>query len=333
MTDSPSIIRQEVQHSVTVTEGSQVATSKPSDPHSPQVRQNLVGEADRDNPQDTEASQVIPPPLTATVEAPAPVFERSMSTAESPALDVPSAAPAPVASDAPVFERSIQDSTAEAALPPALAPLSGDSESAVDRFLRERRLAESPDQQEAPGDPDGPVFERSVQDHRIALPDQTPEATPAVEAPVFERSMEDRLVPVPEQTPADAGPTDAPVFERSMQDRMVDLPETPPAFAAAPAAVPALKQAPREGSSPAPAVPRKEPVLAAPEPVELAKAQQLIAETASEVQARVEETIGAADGQWAEMDFPARVVKLKIENDKVRAQLDELEDLADRHAR
>jgi hypothetical protein len=118
-----------------------------------------------------------------------------------------------------------------------------------------------------------------------------------------------------------------------MQDRMVDLPETPPAFAAAPAAVPALKQAPREGSSPPPAVLRKEPVLATPEPVELAQAQQLIAQTASEVQARVEEAIGAADGQWAEMDFPARVVKLKIENDKVRAKLDELEDLADRHAR
>jgi hypothetical protein len=285
MSDSPSIIRQEVQHSVTVTEGSQVATSKPSDPHSPQVRQNLVGEAGPEGSHETEASPAIPAPLAAAAEEAPPVFERAMTTPEPQALDVPSAAPAPAASDAPVFERSIQDSTAEAALPPALAPLSGDSESAVDRFLRERRLAESPDQPETPSDPPAPVFERSMEDHRIALPDQTPETAPAVAAPVFERSMEDRLVPLPEQTPAGADPTDAPVFERSMQDRMVDLPETPPAFVVAPTAVPALKQAPREGSSPAPAVPRKEPVLAAPEPVELAQAQQIIAEAAREVQA------------------------------------------------
>jgi hypothetical protein len=306
MSDSPPIIRQETEHSVTVTEGSLVATSKPSDPHSPQVRQNLVGEADLDRSPEPDVSQPLPPPLAEVAEEVAPVFERSMSTPEPPALDVPPAAQALVASDAPVFERSIQDSTTEAPLPPALAPLSGDSESAVDRFLRERRLAVPPDQQEVLTEP---------------------------EAPVFERSMSDRLLPLPEQTPAGADPTEAPVFERSMQDRMLELPETTPAFAALPAAVPALKQAPREGSSPAPAALRAEPVLATPEPVELAQAQQLIAETAREVQARVEETIGAADAQWMDMDFPARVVKLKIENDKVRAKLDELEDLADRHAR
>ena len=330
MSDSPSIIRQEVQHSVTVTEGSLVATSKPSDPHSPQVRQNLAGEADPDKSLESGDSQTIPPALKAAAEEAAPVFDRSMTTAEPSPLDVPPALPAHAASEAPVFERSIQDNTAEAALPAALAPLSGDSESAVDRFLRERRLAESPDQQEAPSDAQAPVFERSMADRLVALPEQTPPETSLTDGPVFERSVSDRLVPLPEQTPAVAESTDAPVFERSMQDRMVDLPETPPAFVAAPAAVPALKQAPREGSSPAPADLRKEPVLATPEPVELAQAQQLIAETARDVQARVEDAIGAADGQWAEMDFPARVVKLKIENDKVRAKLDELEDLADR---
>ena len=65
----------------------------------------------------------------------------------------------------------------------------------------------------------------------------------------------------------------------------------------------------------------------------LAQAQQIISETARETQDKVEQAIGAADGQWAEMDFPARVVKLKIENDKVRVKLDELEDLADQMAR
>jgi hypothetical protein len=64
-------------------------------------------------------------------------------------------------------------------------------------------------------------------------------------------------------------------------------------------------------------------------PVPLAQAQRIISETASQTQAQVEQAIGAAGGQWAEMDFPARVVKLKIENDKVRDKLDKLEDLAD----
>jgi hypothetical protein len=64
-------------------------------------------------------------------------------------------------------------------------------------------------------------------------------------------------------------------------------------------------------------------------PVPMAQAQRIISETASQTQAQVEQAIGPADGQWAEMDFPARVVKLKIENDKVRDKLDKLEDLAD----
>jgi hypothetical protein len=331
MSDSPSIIRQEIQHSVTVTEGSQVASSKPSDPHSPQVRQNLVGEERMDAVQEPDPAQAVPPPLTAAAPEPAQVFERSMTAPEPPAQEVPLAAQAPTAGDAPVFERSLQDSAAEAVLPPALAPLSSDSESAVDRFLRERRLAEPADPQGTPSHADGPVFERSMQDRLAALPEQaTPAADPA-DGPVFERAMQDRMIALPE-TPLGAESADGPVFERAMQDRMIALPETPPAFAAPTAPAP-LKQAPREGSSPGPAAVRKEPVLAAPEPIELAQAQQIIAETAREVQTRVEEAIGAADGQWAEMDFPARVVKLKIENDKVRAKLDELEDLADRQAR
>jgi hypothetical protein len=59
------------------------------------------------------------------------------------------------------------------------------------------------------------------------------------------------------------------------------------------------------------------------------QARQEIAEAAQEVQQRVEETIGAADQEWLEMDFPARVVKLKIENDKVRVRLEQLEEMAE----
>lgn len=329
MSDSPSIIRQEIQHSVTVTEGSQVASSKPSDPHSPQVRQNLVGEERPDVAHQPE--QAVPPPLAAAAQEPAQVFERSVTAPEAPEPEVPPAASVPTAGDAPVFERSLQNPSAEAVLPPALAPLHSDSESAVDRFLRERRLAEPSDPQGAPSASDGPVFERSMQDRLAALPEQTPPGAKPSDGPVFERATQDRMIALPETAPG-SSPAEGPVFERAMQDRMIALPETPPAFGAS-VGIGAIKQAPREGSSPEPAADRKEPVLAVPEPVELAQAQQIIAEAAREVQARVEETIGAADAQWVEMDFPARVVKLKIENDKVRAKLDELEDLADRQAR
>jgi hypothetical protein len=48
-----------------------------------------------------------------------------------------------------------------------------------------------------------------------------------------------------------------------------------------------------------------------------------------EMKAKLEAEIGGADQTWVEMDFPARVIKLKMENDRVRDQLDHLERLAD----
>lgn len=62
--------------------------------------------------------------------------------------------------------------------------------------------------------------------------------------------------------------------------------------------------------------------------VPLAEAQVQVAQLAQEVQTRVEETLGAADQEWVEMDFPARVIKLKVENEKVRTKLDKLEAMA-----
>lgn len=328
MSDSPSIIRQESQHSVTVTEGSLVATSKPSDPHSPQVRQTLPGEDPAVAPE-AESAQVLAPAIAGASAKPSVVFERSVSEPSPAHPDVAPAIAPPAPSDAPVFERSLQDGVAQTALPAALAPSDDDGDSAVDRFLRERRLALPAEPAQAPSDQDGgPVLERSLSDHRIALPEPLSRSDPASDGPVFERSLQEHRVDLPGQRPAPAVPSEGPVFERALEDRLLPLPQTPPAFSPATAVV---QTAPREGSSPEPVAPRKGP--AAPEPVALAQAQQIIAETAREVHSRVEEAIGPADAQWVEMDFPARVVKLKIENDKVRAKLDELEDMADRQAR
>jgi hypothetical protein len=332
MSEPPSIIRHESEHSVSVTEGSLVATSKPSDPAGPVVRQNLAGE-DQSDAAEQGGAEELPPPITEaaepeavifqrrqdvqaqeapqvphaeqgseapqvsqaaapeplTAQAPeAPVFERRLEVPDEVTQDLPVApAAASPHSQAPVFERSIQDHHAAAPLPAALDPAQHEGESAVDRFLRERRLVEQAQRGEEPDQ--GPLLERSMQDRFVPLP-------PAVEG---------------------AAAQDGPVFQRAMSDRSVEA--APAAFTAAEQVI---AQAPREGSRRAPAL----------EPVPMEQAQQIITEAAQEVQTRVEEAIGAADGQWAEMDFPARVVKLKMENDKVRAKLDEIEQMADQHA-
>ena len=353
MSEPPSIIRHESEHSVSVTEGSLVATSKPSDPAGPVVRQNLAGEDPSDATEQDGAAD-LPPPITEAAEpeavifqrrqdvqaqeapqvphaeqgseapvferlvevpeeskhdqpvpaaeaasatqaqelepqAPeAPVFERRLEVPDEVAQDLP-VAPAAASPDsqAPVFERSLQDHYAAAPLPAALDPAQQDGESAVDRFLRERRLVEQAQQGEEPD-----------------------------QGPLLERSMQDRFVPLPPAAEGTAA-QDGPVFQRAMADRSVEA-----APAALTAAEQVIAQAPREGSRRAPAL----------EPVPMEQAQQIITEAAQETQTRVEEAIGAADGQWAEMDFPARVVKLKMENDKVRAKLDEIEQMADQHA-
>lgn len=322
MSDEPSIIRHESQHSVSFPEGSQVATSKPSDPQGPQVRKVLAGEDAQGHGDQVEGGDAasLPPPFVkeSSDQPQAPVFERAVAASTPEAPPAPERMPAQGAVEAPVFERSIQDAASTAALPPELAPLADQFETPVDRFLRERRLAlpEAGDQSQAAGE--GPVFERSLNDHREPLPQDLPAPLSAGEGPVFERSLEDHRERVPEGLPAQVSPSDAPVFERSMQDRNLPLP-------------PAATQAPHGAADLPPSMGRRlEPVL---EPVPLAQAQQIISETARQTQAKVEQAIGQADGQWAEMDFPARVVKLKIENDKVRDKLDELEDLAEQAKR
>ena len=91
---------------------------------------------------------------------------------------------------------------------------------------------------------------------------------------------------------------------------------------------------PAEGSAPVnvqlipePVLRPEAPLAAVLPPVPTAQAHAEVVETAKEIQDKVEETLGAADPVWVEMDFPARVVRLKIENDKVRAKLEQLEAL------
>lgn len=332
MSEPPSIIRHDSEHSVSVTEGSLVATSKPSDPAGPVVRQNLAGEDPSDAAEQVGA-QDLPPPITEAAGPEAVIFQRRQDVQAQEAPQVPHAqqgseapqvsqasAPEPLtpqAPEAPVFERRLQ---------------------VPDEVAQDLPVAPAV----ASPDPQAPVFERSVQDHHAVAPvpaaldpaqqdgespvdrflrerrlvEQAQQGEEPDQGPLLERSMQDRFVPLPPAVEG-AAAQDGPVFQRAMADRSVEA-----APAALTAAEQVIAQAPREGSRRAPAL----------EPVPMEQAQQIIAEAAQEVKARVEEAIGAADGQWAEMDFPARVVKLKMENDKVRTKLDEIEQMADQHA-
>lgn len=282
MSDQPPIIRQDHEHSVTVSEGTLVATSKPSDPNAPQVRQNLVGEDPSTEDGASDVQPDLPPPLAATPEPTGTVFERTASSAPERMLHAPEDVPAPLT-----------------------AP-SGDTETPVDRFLRERRLAAAESGPTTEDAAQAPVYERAMQDHIEALPGSEHSAQPPAQGPVFERSLQDHAEPLPLAPGRPGGSNEAPVLERSFSDHRVAVP-------------PAQTRAPREGSS----------RLPAPEPVTLEQAHEEIAQTGQAQQQRLEERIGAADAQWVEMDFPARVVKLRIENDKVRVRLDQLEAMAD----
>lgn len=280
MSDQPPIIRQDHEHTVTVSEGTGVATSKPSDPNAPQIRQNLVGEDDTAGAAPSDEHPDIPPPASAAPQAEGVVFERTANSAPERILHTPEDVPAP------------------------LAPASGDSETAVDRFLRERRIAvegAAPSEESV----SGPVFERSTQDHFEKLPTPEGAGQASSEGPAFERSMQDHFEPLP-STPGRSGPSlQGPAFERNLSGHMVAVP-------------PAMARAPREGSS------RMPP----PEPVPLEQARQDILEAGQDIQQRVQERIGPADPEWVDMDFPARVIKLQAENEKVRVRLDELEAMA-----
>lgn len=339
MSEPPTIIRQDSEHSVSVTEGSLVATSKPSDPEGPVVRQNLASDAQPDTSEPAAAD--LPPPFIAAAEPEAVIFQRrqDMQTEEAPPDPSP---PDPSPPDAPVFERRILE---ERPQNPAVADVPSaeviETPEALEAPVFERRIEVSAELQQDRPDTQttqatqAPVFERSIEDTHAAValpaaldPAQGESAVDRFlrerrlaeqgqesdQGPVLERSVQDRFVPLPPAPEASAA--DGPVFQRAMADRSV----AQAAVAGMGQAIEqVIAQAPREGSSRAPDL----------EPVPLAQAQQIIAETAQHVQARVEEAIGAADGQWAEMDFPARVVKLKIENDKVRAKLEELEQMAE----
>jgi hypothetical protein len=103
MSDQPSIIRHESEHSVSFPEGSQVATSKPSDPQGPQVRKTLAGE-DAESPDGSAYVEAgLPPPFVKepTEQPAAVVFERTVPASVAEAAPLPGQAQSEPAAAAP----------------------------------------------------------------------------------------------------------------------------------------------------------------------------------------------------------------------------------------
>jgi hypothetical protein len=293
MTD-PHIIRQNQPHEVVVGDGSQVAASRSQDAQGPQVRKVLA--SDDPSASGPDFAPVIPPSIARSAqEEGGPVFERQATAAER-TLAVPEAS-RPQAQEAIVFERSLQDGETGQAPPGQVGPDAADGT---------------------------PHIERSLQDRRVGLPEALA-AEPGGPAVVFERASHDRFVAAPEGS---ALPDNFQTLPS--QAARPNLQTLPPEGAAAPAppamAPPAV--APPVAAPPVTAPPAPAPAAPPLPPVATEVAQSQILEAAKEIQERVEETLGAADPSWVEMDFPARLIRLKIENDKVRTKLERLEAMA-----
>jgi hypothetical protein len=217
------------------------------------------------------------------------------------------------------------EQTSELAVPPPLATTIPADPLAVPEPLaaeKQPALQLPPELAQAHSPPDSIVFERSVRldDHQQVDP-LAPQPA-AQDGLVFQRALQDHVVDLPPLPPSDAA-SEPPRIEPRLLPEAASGPE--PTARVIPTH--RVKLPPREGTSDSPPVPPlaaiRRPIDALP-PVPLAQAQEQISLAAADVQARISETLGTADSGWVEMDFPARVIRLKIENDKVRTKLDQL---------
>ena len=157
---------------------------------------------------------------------------------------------------------------------------------------------------------EGIVIEHSLQDDFVALPEAVLDTSEVVQ-PTFDRTLKEAMALVPASV--------------AKSDHMALVPEALPV----PSAVVFVLEAPLAASlaqGPVMASPQADHVVdfapAAPEPIRQPSPPEAIrmdsADTESPALSEALETM-------LQMNFPARVINLKIENDKVRTKLDSLQ--------
>jgi len=182
---------------------------------------------------------------------------------------------------------------------------------------------------------DGLMLEHTLQDHRLAVPEGQ-DAAKSSEQPTFERDIHHDRALAPAADAA-SGPLGGLLVKRALEDHNIALPGEA-AQAAAEHQVSAARA--RPAAEAGPLIPQFEsdhfvvvpPPLAekapqgldrgpARDPLEAPQAQDSPAQADSEELPELSEAMA----EMLQMNFPARVVKLKIENDKVRTKLDNLQ--------
>lgn len=182
---------------------------------------------------------------------------------------------------------------------------------------------------------DGLMLEHKLQDHRLAVPEGQ-DAAKALEQPSFERDIHAGRALAPEADAA-GGSLGGLLLKRALEDHAVALPpEAAPA--AAEHELPAARTS--AAAEAGPLIPQFEndhmvlvpPPLAekAPQALDPGTARDpLPAPMAQDLPAQADSgespELSEAMTEMLQMNFPARVVKLKIENDKVRSKLDFLQ--------
>jgi len=182
---------------------------------------------------------------------------------------------------------------------------------------------------------EGVMLEHSLQDHRLAVPEgHGPEG--AIEQPSFERDIHHGRALAPAADATD-GPLGGLLVKRALEDHAIALPPES-AKAAVEHDVSAARA--RPAAEAGPLIPQFEndhfvvvpPPLAEKAPQALDRGSSRDPQEAPPVQdspaqadsAKMPE-LSEAMTEMLQMNFPARVVKLKIENDKVRTKLDSLQ--------
>ncbi|MEY3461676.1 MAG: hypothetical protein RLZZ03_1329 [Pseudomonadota bacterium] len=182
---------------------------------------------------------------------------------------------------------------------------------------------------------EGLMLEHKLDDHRLAVPEGQG-AAGAIEQPSFERDIHHDRALAPAADAA-SGPLGGLLVKRALDDHNVALP-TEAAQAAAEHEVSAARA--RPAAEAGPLIPQFEndhfvvvpPPLAEKAPQALDRGSSRDPQEAPPVQdspaqadsAKMPE-LSEAMTEMLQMNFPARVVKLKIENDKVRTKLDSLQ--------